>query len=299
MAESRHSTGSAPASADAEAAAEADASGAALAVALDDGSAPASAEVSEPPPKSEPSSHHSATRTVITTRTMAPRRIQYTDAGSGPVGCISELTGTTLLRAPFDRETIPPWRRTAGEAADAALVRALIRWFDVHERPLPWRSTTPWGVLVSEFMLQQTPVDRVLPVWPQWMERWPTPADLAAAPMGDALRAWGRLGYPRRAQRLHQSAVVITDAARRRGSRRTRRRCAQLPGVGDYTAAAILAFAFDRRSIVLDTNVRRVLSRTLDGGRPGPAAHHRGRSGTARTPCGRPRTVAAPAGRPP
>jgi A/G-specific adenine glycosylase len=152
----------------------------------------------------------------------------------------------------------------SGRTTDAALVRALIRWFDVHERPLPWRSTTPWGVLVSEFMLQQTPVDRVLPVWPQWMERWPTPGDLAAAPMGEALRAWGRLGYPRRAQRLHQSAVVITTqhdgevpsdvAALRR-----------LPGVGDYTAAAILAFAFDRRSIVLDTNVRRVLSRTLAG----------------------------------
>jgi A/G-specific adenine glycosylase len=151
-----------------------------------------------------------------------------------------------------------------GQAGDAALVRALLRWFDVHERPLPWRSTSPWGVLVSEFMLQQTPVDRVLPVWPRWMERWPTPADLASAPMGDALRAWGRLGYPRRAQRLHQSAVAITerhegevpsDAAALR----------QLPGVGDYTAAAVLAFAFDRRSIVLDTNVRRVLARTLAG----------------------------------
>lgn len=156
------------------------------------------------------------------------------------------------------------------EATDAALVEALIRWFDAHERPLPWRSTTPWGVLVSEFMLQQTPVDRVLPVWPLWMERWPTPADLATAPMSDALRAWGRLGYPRRAQRLHQSAVAITErhdgevpadlAALR-----------QLPGVGDYTAAAILAFAFDRRSIVLDTNVRRVLSRTLEGLDQAPA----------------------------
>jgi A/G-specific adenine glycosylase len=149
-------------------------------------------------------------------------------------------------------------------AADAALVRALIRWFDANERPLPWRSTTPWGVLVSEFMLQQTPVDRALPVWPEWMERWPTPAHLAAAPMADALRAWGRLGYPRRAQRLHQSAVAIAEqhdgevpddfTALRR-----------LPGVGDYTAAAVLAFAFGRRAIVLDTNVRRVLFRTIEG----------------------------------
>ncbi len=156
------------------------------------------------------------------------------------------------------------------QGVDAALVRTLIRWFDANERPLPWRSTTPWGVLVSEFMLQQTPVDRVLPVWGPWMERWPTPADLASASMADALRAWGRLGYPRRAQRLPQSAVVITrehggevpddPAALRR-----------LPGVGDYTAAAVLAFAYGRRSIVLDTNVRRVLYRALEGVDQAPA----------------------------
>ena len=186
----------------------------------------------------------------------------------------------------------------SGRAADAALVRALIRWFDVHERPLPWRSTTPWGVLVSEFMLQQTPVDRVLPVWPQWMERWPTPADLASAPMGDALRAWGRLGYPRRAQRLHQSAVVIVE---QHGGEVPADVTAlrQLPGVGDYTAAAILAFAFDRRSIVLDTNVRRVLSRTLRRGRPAPAAHHAGGAGPCRRPVAGPPIAAVPAGRPP
>jgi A/G-specific adenine glycosylase len=157
------------------------------------------------------------------------------------------------------------------QAADAALVRTLIAWFDAHERPLPWRSTTPWGVVVSEFMLQQTPVDRVLPVWPVWMQRWPTPADLAAAPLADALRAWGRLGYPRRAQRLHQTATLIaerhagevpTDLAALR----------ELPGIGDYTAAAILAFAYDRRSVVLDTNVRRVLARAL-GGVGQPPAH--------------------------
>lgn len=158
----------------------------------------------------------------------------------------------------------------SGPAADGALVRALISWFDAHERPLPWRSTTPWGVLVSEFMLQQTPVDRVLPVWPQWMERWPTPADLASATLADALRAWGRLGYPRRAQRLHQSAVAITE---RHGGEVPADMTAlrQLPGVGDYTAAAILAFAYGRRSIVLDTNVRRVLFRTLEGVDRAPA----------------------------
>lgn len=140
----------------------------------------------------------------------------------------------------------------------------LLRWFDEHERDLPWRRSSPWGVLVSEFMLQQTPADRVIPVWHAWLETWPAPRELAAASVGDALRAWGRLGYPRRAARLHASAVIIardfdgevpsaTEALR------------SLPGVGEYTAAAVQAFAFGRRSIVLDTNVRRVLARTLDG----------------------------------
>ena len=147
----------------------------------------------------------------------------------------------------------------------------VLRWYDRHERPLPWRSSTPWGVLVSEFMLQQTPVDRVLPLWHGWLERWPRPADLAGATQADVIRAWGRLGYPRRARYLHLAAVRITsdhggqvpddeDALR------------ALPGVGEYTAAAVRAFAFGRRSVVLDTNVRRVLARAVDGrARPTPA----------------------------
>ncbi len=147
-----------------------------------------------------------------------------------------------------------------------ALHDPLLRWYDEHARDLPWRrpSATPWGVLVSEFMLQQTPVNRVLPVYDVWLERWPTPAALAAEPVGEAIRAWGRLGYPRRALRLHAAAVVITathggrvpdsyDALR------------ALPGVGDYTASAVLAFAFGRRQPVLDTNVRRVLARVVTG----------------------------------
>lgn len=141
---------------------------------------------------------------------------------------------------------------------------AVTAWFDAHERPLPWRSTTPWGVLVSEFMLQQTPVDRVLPVWGGWLERWPEPGALAAATVGDAVRAWGRLGYPRRAQRLHATAVALRD--RHDGEVPDDEDALRaLPGIGDYTAAAILAFAFGRRSIVLDTNVRRVLVRTGEG----------------------------------
>lgn len=148
---------------------------------------------------------------------------------------------------------------------------ALLAWFDRHERPLPWRSSTPWGVMVSEFMLQQTPVDRVLPLWPQWMARWPRPADLADAPLSDVLRAWGRLGYPRRAKRLQESAVAIV---RDHGGEVPTERDAllALPGVGDYTAAAIQAFAYGRRSIVMDTNVRRVIARTLDG-RAAPVPH--------------------------
>jgi A/G-specific adenine glycosylase len=144
------------------------------------------------------------------------------------------------------------------------MITTLLAWFDDNGRPLPWRSSTAWGVLVSEFMLQQTPVDRVLPIWQTWLDRWPTPPDLAQASLADVLRAWGRLGYPRRARRLHETSAVISE---QHGGQVPDDRDAllALPGVGDYTAAAILAFAFRRRSIVLDTNVRRVVARTLDG----------------------------------
>jgi A/G-specific adenine glycosylase len=148
--------------------------------------------------------------------------------------------------------------------AEDALVGELLAWFDVHERPLPWRSSTPWGVLVSEFMLQQTPVDRVLPRWHEWLERWPRPADLAASPLADVLRAWGRLGYPRRAKRLHEAARLIVQDHGGEVPADLESLLA-LPGVGDYTAAAVMAFAYGRRSIVMDTHVRRVIARTLDG----------------------------------
>jgi A/G-specific adenine glycosylase len=118
--------------------------------------------------------------------------------------------------------------------------------------------------MVSEFMLQQTPVARVLPVYAAWLERWPRPADLAAEPSGEAIRAWGRLGYPRRAIRLHAAATVIRDShdGEVPDSFEALR---SLPGVGDYTASAVLAFAFGRRQPVLDTNVRRVLARVVGG----------------------------------
>lgn len=148
----------------------------------------------------------------------------------------------------------------------SALHEPLLRWYDDHARALPWRteSATPWAVMVSEFMLQQTPVARVLPVFEQWLAAWPTPADLAAAPSGDAVRAWGRLGYPRRALRLHAAATAIVE---RHGgvvpSEASELRA--LPGVGEYTAAAIASFGYGERHAVLDTNVRRVLARAVGG----------------------------------
>jgi A/G-specific adenine glycosylase len=119
-------------------------------------------------------------------------------------------------------------------------------------------------VLVSEIMLQQTPVARVLPAYEQWLARWPTPAALAAAAPGDAVRAWDRLGYPRRALRLHAAAATIV--ARHGGQvPADYAQLRALPGVGDYTAAAVAAFAFRQRQAVLDTNVRRVLARVVAG----------------------------------
>ena len=152
-------------------------------------------------------------------------------------------------------------------------VAAVTRWYEAHARDLPWRrpGTSPWAVLVSEVMLQQTPVARVLPAYTAWLGRWPTPPALAAAPAADAVRQWGRLGYPRRALRLHEAARIITerhDGDVPAGLADLR----ALPGVGAYTAAAVASFAFRQRHAVLDTNVRRVLARLFGGQEfPGPA----------------------------
>jgi len=144
------------------------------------------------------------------------------------------------------------------------------RWYRAHARDLPWRSTTPWGVLVSEFMLQQTPVPRVIPYWTTWMDCWPTPAGLAHATPAAVIRAWGTLGYPRRATRLHEAARTISNAY---GGEvpDTYENLIALPGVGDYTANAVLAFAFHKRTTVLDVNVRRVISRAWRGEQHPPA----------------------------
>jgi A/G-specific adenine glycosylase len=151
------------------------------------------------------------------------------------------------------------------DPAPASLLDSLVTWYAATARALPFRTTNdPWAVLVSEIMLQQTPVTRVLPVFEEWMSRWPTPTHLAAVPAGDAIRAWGRLGYPRRALRLHASAVACHE--RFSGTVPSNvDDLRSLPGVGEYTAAAVAAFAFGQRQPVLDTNVRRVHARWLDG----------------------------------
>lgn len=141
----------------------------------------------------------------------------------------------------------------------------VIGWFGHAARDLPWRrDASPWAVMVSEFMLQQTPVARVLPVYEAWIDRWPTPAGLAAEPTGEAVRAWGRLGYPRRALRLHAAATAIVE---RHGGEvpTTSEELLALPGVGEYTAAAITSFAHRGRAVVMDTNIRRVFARVVSG----------------------------------
>jgi A/G-specific adenine glycosylase len=149
---------------------------------------------------------------------------------------------------------------------EAPIVGELLDWYSHAARHLPWRdpAATPWAVLVSEIMLQQTPVARVLPAYEQWIARWPSPAALAGAAPGDAVRAWDRLGYPRRALRLHAAATTIV--ARHGGQvPADYAELRALPGIGDYTAAAVAAFAFRQRHVVLDTNVRRVMARAVSG----------------------------------
>ncbi|RNI25180.1 A/G-specific adenine glycosylase [Flexivirga caeni] len=155
-----------------------------------------------------------------------------------------------------------------------ALHDTILDWYDANARDLPWRIPAadwpwpqvdrPWAVLVSEVMLQQTPVARVEPMWHRWMQLWPTPAHLAAAAPGDAVREWGRLGYPRRALRLHAAAVAIRDE---HGGviPADLQQLQALPGIGGYTAAAVGAFAFGIRSAVVDVNVRRAEARLVTG----------------------------------
>jgi A/G-specific adenine glycosylase len=150
--------------------------------------------------------------------------------------------------------------------AASSFTATVTAWYTANARDLPWRAgdVTPWGVLVSEVMLQQTPAARVVPAWLAWLDRWQTPAALAADSPGAAVRAWGRLGYPRRALRLHESAVAMVE--RHRGDvPPSYEDLLALPGVGPYTAAAVAVFGFGQRHAVLDTNVRRVHARVFRG----------------------------------
>ena len=146
------------------------------------------------------------------------------------------------------------------------IAEPLAAWYRENGRDLPWRHEgfPAWGTLVSEVMLQQTPVQRVVPRLAEWLERWPSPADLAASPPSEAVRAWDRLGYPRRALRLHAAAVAITE---RHGGvvPDDVDELLALPGIGDYTARAVAVFAHGHRHPVVDTNVRRVLARAVEG----------------------------------
>ncbi|MEY9950845.1 A/G-specific adenine glycosylase [Leifsonia sp. EB34] len=180
-----------------------------------------------------------------------------------------------------------------------AFATAVVDWYHANRRDLPWRRDgfTPWGTLVSEFMLQQTPVARVIPRLEEWLTRWPTPADLAAVPPGEAVRAWQSLGYPRRALWLHAAAVAITD---RHGGvvPDDVEALLALPGIGDYTARAVAVFAYGAHHPVVDTNVRRVIARAVDGqGEPGPPSARRDLTAmTALLPDDRPAAAAFNAG---
>ena len=148
--------------------------------------------------------------------------------------------------------------------SDQSYAKEISQWFKKNKRDLPWRKADAWGILVSEFMLQQTPVNRVLPVYNQWMQKWPSAAALAKATPAEVITSWGRLGYPRRALRLHECAKVITS---QHGGKipTTETELRKLPGIGEYTAAAMVAFAFSERSLVLDINIRRLFARLYDG----------------------------------
>jgi A/G-specific adenine glycosylase len=144
--------------------------------------------------------------------------------------------------------------------------RELSRWYEHAQRDLPWRrpGVTPWQILVSEFMLQQTPVARVEPIWLAWVDRWPTPSATATASAADVLRAWGKLGYPRRAKRLHECATVIAEQFDDVVPSEVET-LLTLPGIGAYTARAVACFAYQQRVPVVDTNVRRVVARAVHG----------------------------------
>lgn len=191
---------------------------------------------------------------------------------SSPTPSPSPTPASSPTRSPSPPPSQSP-SPTQTSAAARELHGPVIDWYDEHGRDLPWRhpDVTAWGVLVCEVMSQQTPVARIEPAWRAWLARWPTPSALAADSPGEAVRMWDRLGYPRRALRLHEAATTIArdHAGRVPDDLETLR---GLPGIGAYTAAAVAAFAYGKRSVVVDTNVRRVQARAVRGtALPAPA----------------------------
>ena len=165
---------------------------------------------------------------------------------------------------------------SASRRVDARqLANRIVEWYASNQRDLPWRREgfTPWGQLVAEFMLQQTQVDRVVPKLQEWLERWPTPADLAADSPAEAIRMWDRLGYPRRALWLHRAAVEITERFDGHVPQNVDD-LLSLTGVGEYTARAVAVFAYGMRHPVVDTNTRRVIARAVTGLSAAPAPNN-------------------------
>ncbi len=164
----------------------------------------------------------------------------------------------------------------AAPAPSPATMTPLLGWYADAARDLPWRRPDfhaafgAWGVLVSEFMLQQTPVNRVIPHLDAWLARWPTPRAMAAASTADVVQQWANLGYPRRALWLHRAAIEVVE---RHGGTVPRDVDAllALSGIGDYTARAVAVFSYGDHHPVVDTNTRRVLARVIEGrAQPGP-----------------------------
>ena len=182
-------------------------------------------------------------------------------------------TTEVTASAPEPSGAVPDRLPVIAPERAAAIHRLVIDWYRDSARPLPWRDpeASAWSILVCEVMSQQTPVVRVLPRWEAWMERWPTPADLAAAPASEVLIAWDSLGYPRRALRLQETAAAIAERHDNVVPDDEATLLA-LPGVGAYTAAAVASFAYGRRAVVLDVNVRRVLGRAFAGVEHRPAS---------------------------
>jgi A/G-specific adenine glycosylase len=167
----------------------------------------------------------------------------------------------------------------APSSTAAAIGRAdLLGWYAATARDLPWRRAEfaerygAWGTLVSEFMLQQTPVNRVIPHLEAWLHRWPTPAAMAPVTPAEVVHQWANLGYPRRALWLHRAAIEVVERHDGVVPRDVSALLA-LSGIGEYTARAVAVFHYGDRHPVVDTNTRRVIARAVDGrSQPGPPA---------------------------